>query len=131
MSRLLPPRRLLASCARGWQIHELIDGTVHLVLGTPGLVFARSEFAIFTGLLTAGDRPLPAEDVALAILSPTRAIAYLAIHERLVIQFDQLVITVRPADLPLLLGLCRKARSALEGPCLVPFPAGAEQLRWN
>lgn len=32
MSRVLPPRHLLASDGRGWQVCELLDGTIHLTL---------------------------------------------------------------------------------------------------
>jgi hypothetical protein len=110
----------------------LIDGAVHLVLGTPGLIFSREDFVIFVELLAAAAGPLPGCDVTLARASPTRAICYLVAHERLVVQFDQFLISVRPIDLALLAALSRKALTALDAP-----PIGADTLalqgcsRWN
>ncbi|MCG8348956.1 MAG: hypothetical protein MI924_14390 [Chloroflexales bacterium] len=132
MTCVLPTHRLLASDRCGWKVCELIDGAVHLVLGIPGLIFSREDFLIFVELLDVADGPLPSCDVTLARASPTRAICYLIAHERLVVQFDQCLISIRPNDFALLAALSRKALTALDVP-----PIGADMLvlqgcsRWN
>jgi hypothetical protein len=110
---LVPRKRLLASNGRGWQIHELIDGSLHLTLGEPGLVFTRDEFALFLELLLAAEPTVTEPNGRAASLGTGRSIAYCANEDRLVLAFDELLITMRPGDARILSAMCRQALRSL------------------
>jgi hypothetical protein len=110
---LLPRKRLLASNGRGWQIHELIDGSLHLSLGEPGLVFTRDEFALLSAMLLTVESKSHEPGTELVCIGPGRSIAYCADEDRLVLAFDELLITMRPTDAGMLVAMCRQALRSL------------------
>lgn len=128
----IPRKRLLASNGRGWQIHELIDGSLHLSLGEPGLVFTRDEFALFLELLLTAEALLHKPNGRAARIGTERCIAYCADEDRLVLEFDELLITMRPTDAGMLVAMCRQALRSLHW---IGHPADIRDWsqceRWN
>jgi hypothetical protein len=128
MRQILPTRRLLASDGKGWQVRELIDGAVHLVLRTPGMLFSREEFAAWCWLLDNADGPIPTDNRLLAMTTPERQIGFLHTEGHFVMHFDEYWITLQPSALRRLAALCRHAQRGLAAP--TPM-MNAEQLIWN
>ncbi len=128
MRQVLPTRRLLANDSPGWQVRELIDGAVHLVLRTPGMVFSRDEFAAWCWLLDNADGPLPAQNALLAVAAPDRQIGFLHTEGHFVLHFYEYWLTLQPTALRRLAALCRHAQRGLAAPAPV---IDAEQLIWN
>lgn len=131
MRRVAPPRRLLASDGRGWQVCELLDGTIHLTLGHPGLVFQWDEFTAWLHLLEAAARSPPDAGAPLAALNPSRAVSYVEALERYVMLFDQFIIIVSRVDLQMLANLCRKAYDAMSAQRLTNAPSPFTSTIWN
>jgi hypothetical protein len=128
MRQVLPTRRLLASDGQGWQVRELIDGAVHLVLRTPGIIFSRDEFTAWCWLLDNADGPLPAQNALLAVAAPDRQIGFLHTEGHFVLHFDEYWLTLQPQALRRIAALCRHAQRGLAAPAPV---IDAEHLIWN
>lgn len=133
MNQILPPRCLLAGIGCGWQVRELLDGSVHLKLRETGLLFCPGEFVLFAALLEQAGRSACSEDGTLACMGAQRLIAYDAQQRCLVVQFDQIRLILSPRDGALLIDLCRRAVATLQARrSVAPEQANLDAaVRWN
>lgn len=132
MNKILPPRRLLARSGNGWQLRELLDGSLHLKLGEPGVVFSPGEFAVFVWLLIQGVAQPLADDVVLAWACEQRSVVYSMFHGCVVVQFDQVLLYLKPRDFRLLAALCQHASKIYTARPIRPALSNIEAaLRWN
>ncbi len=104
-------QRLLAMDGRGWAILRLEDGNILLDLGAVCLICTHADFVGLTNLLAAGLSPYNLGDI-IAYAGPRRVFFACKQHV-LVLLFDQTILCLFPAQLPILVAMCRKAMTTL------------------
>jgi|GEM_PF-5999669 len=104
-------QRLLAMDGRGWAILRLEDGNILLDLGAVCLICTHADFVGLTNLLAAGLSPYNLGDI-IAYAGPRRVFFACKQHV-LVLLFDQTILCLFPAQLPILVAMCRKAVTTL------------------
>lgn len=120
---------VLAMDGRGWSVFHLADGNIMLDLSMVCLICCRADFTTLTRMIAAGLSIYTTGDI-IACAGPRR-VFYACEHNVLVLLFDQTILRLFAAELPMLASLCHKAVATL-GP--VPaeerHPAPTPDVAW-